>query len=88
MLNSQWGLLNKVIWSLLQTDGPPRLDNATLARGSVIYAHIWKWLPFWTIILMAGRMAMPPKLMARAGPTSFATSPFPCSPASIWCARC
>src|ERR1700674_3221968 len=34
MLNSQWGLVNNVIWSLFQTDGPPWLDNATLALGS------------------------------------------------------
>ena len=50
MLNSQWGLVNNVIWSLFQADGPPWLDNSTLALGAVIYAHIWKWLPFWTII--------------------------------------
>jgi len=62
MLNSQWGLVNNVIWTLLQTDGPPWLDNASLALGSVIYAHIWKWLPFWTIIFLAGRMAIPPEL--------------------------
>jgi multiple sugar transport system permease protein len=66
MLNSQWGLVNNVIWALLQTDGPPWLDNATLALGSVIYAHIWKWLPFWTIILLAGRMAIPPELYEAA----------------------
>src|SRR5262247_3098373 len=62
MLNSQWGLVNNVIWALVQIDGPPWLDNATLALGSVIYAHIWKWLPFWTIIFLAGRIAIPPEL--------------------------
>jgi multiple sugar transport system permease protein len=66
MLNSQWGLVNNVIWSLLQIDGPPWLDNATLALGSVIYAHIWKWMPFWTIIFLAGRMAIPPELYEAA----------------------
>lgn len=66
MLNSQWGLVNNAIWSLLQADGPPWLDNSTLALGSVIYAHIWKWLPFWTIILMAGRMAIPLELYEAA----------------------
>jgi multiple sugar transport system permease protein len=66
MLNSQWGLVNNVIWALLQTDGPPWLDTATLALGSVIYAHIWKWLPFWTIIFLAGRMAIPPELYEAA----------------------
>jgi multiple sugar transport system permease protein len=66
MLNSQWGLVNNVIWALFQTDGPPWLDNASLALGSVIYAHIWKWLPFWTIIFLAGRMAIPPELYEAA----------------------
>ena len=66
MLNSQWGLLNNAIWNLLQADGPPWLDNSALALGSVIYAHIWKWLPFWTIILMAGRMAIPLELYEAA----------------------
>jgi multiple sugar transport system permease protein len=66
MLNSQWGLVNNVIWSLLQADGPPWLDNSTLALGSVIYAHIWKWMPFWTIIFLAGRMAIPPELYEAA----------------------
>ena len=66
MLNSQWGLVNNVIWSLFQADGPPWLDNSTLALGSVIYAHIWKWLPFWTIIFLAGRMAIPTELYEAA----------------------
>lgn len=59
MLNGQWGLINNAIWSLFQVDGPPWLDNGTLALGSVIYAHIWKWLPFWTLIFLAGRMSIP-----------------------------
>jgi multiple sugar transport system permease protein len=66
MLNGQWGLVNNVIWSLWQADGPPWLDNANLALGSVIYAHIWKWLPFWTIIFLAGRMAIPTELYEAA----------------------
>ena len=66
MLNSQWGLINNAIWELFQTDGPPWLDNATLALSSVIYAQIWKWLPFWTIIFLAGRMAIPRDLYEAA----------------------
>jgi multiple sugar transport system permease protein len=66
MLNSQWGLINNAIWELFQTDGPPWLDNSTLALSSVIYAHIWKWLPFWTIIFLAGRMAIPRDLYEAA----------------------
>jgi multiple sugar transport system permease protein len=66
MLNSQWGLVNNAIWTLFQADGPPWLDNAHLALGSVIYAHIWKWLPFWTVIFLAGRMAVPRELYEAA----------------------
>jgi len=66
MLNGQWGLINNTIWDLFQTDGPPWLDQSTLALGSVIYAYIWKWLPFWTIIFLAGRMAIPRELYEAA----------------------
>jgi len=66
MLNSQWGLINNAIWELFQVDGPPWLDNSNLALGSVIYAHIWKWLPFWTVIFLAGRMAIPRELYEAA----------------------
>lgn len=74
MLNSQWGLINNFIWVMFQVDGPPWLDNGTLALSCVIYAHIWKWLPFWTIIFLAGRMAIPRELYEAAevdGASSF-----------------
>jgi multiple sugar transport system permease protein len=66
MLNSQWGLINNAIWEIAQVDGPPWLDSTNLALGSVIYAHIWKWLPFWTVIFLAGRMAIPRELYEAA----------------------
>ena len=34
------------------------LNERWLALGSAIYAHLWKWLPFWTVILLAGRMSI------------------------------
>jgi len=66
MLNGQWGLINNAIWDLFQADGPPWLDDGALAMGSVIVAYIWKWLPFWTVILLAGRMAIPKELYEAA----------------------
>ena len=66
MLNAQWGLINNAIWALFGTDGPPWLDTPVMAMGSVIYAYIWKWLPFWTIIFLAGRMAIPRELYEAA----------------------
>jgi multiple sugar transport system permease protein len=83
MLNGQWGLINNAIWNLFQVDGPPWLDTAHYAMGSVIVAYIWKWLPFWTIIFLAGRMAIPKELYEAAsvdgatGLRSFAHVTFP-----------
>src|SRR2546428_542449 len=37
------------------------LDAGT-ALGAVIVFHIWKYLPFWTIIFLAGRRAIPNEL--------------------------
>ena len=83
MLNGQWGLINNAIWNLFQVDGPPWLDSPGLAMGSVIVAYIWKWLPFWTIIFLAGRMAIPKELYEAAavdgatGPRCFVHVTFP-----------
>jgi len=66
MLNGQWGLINSAIWNWFQMDGPPWLDTPSLAMGSVIVAYIWKWLPFWTVIFLAGRMAIPKELYEAA----------------------
>ena len=66
MLNGQWGLINNIIWDLFQVDGPPWLDSPDLALGAVIYGHIWKWLPFWTLIFLAGRLAIPRELYEAA----------------------
>ncbi|MBV9861318.1 MAG: sugar ABC transporter permease [Alphaproteobacteria bacterium] len=67
MLNSQWGLVNNVLWDLFQIDGPGWLDTSRwLALGSVIVSYIWKNMPFWTVILLAGRMAIPQELYEAA----------------------
>lgn len=66
MLNAQWGLINNIIWVCCQKDGPPWLDNSTLAMASNIVAYIWKWMPFWTLIFLAGRMAIPQELYESA----------------------
>ncbi|HZT86806.1 MAG TPA: sugar ABC transporter permease [Stellaceae bacterium] len=67
MLNSQWGLVNNVLWDLFGIDGPGWLDTSRwLALGSVIVTYIWKNMPFWTVILLAGRMAIPTELYEAA----------------------
>ncbi len=67
MLNGQWGLLNNVLWELFNIDGPGWVETSRwLALGSVIASHIWKWMPFWTVILLAGRMAIAQELYEAA----------------------
>ncbi|MBV9554367.1 MAG: sugar ABC transporter permease [Alphaproteobacteria bacterium] len=63
MLNTEWGLINNVLWDIFHVDGPGWLDTSRwLALGSVIVSYIWKNMPFWTVILLAGRMAIPQEL--------------------------
>ena len=59
MLNSDWGLLNNALYILFGIEGPSWLNERWLALGSAIFSHVWKWLPFWTVILLAGRMSIP-----------------------------
>ena len=66
MLNSEWGMLNGILWDLFMIEGPWWLVEPQLAFGSVVFVHIWKNLPFWTLILLAGRMAIPTDLYEAA----------------------
>ena len=59
MLNPEWGVVNTLIYKLTGADGPNWLNNPTLALGLAMLMHIWKSLPFWTLILIAGRLAIP-----------------------------
>ena len=59
MLNGEWGFLNNVLYTLFHVEGPSWLNDRWSALGAVIVSHIWKWTPFWTLILLAGRMAIP-----------------------------
>ena len=66
MLNAEWGMINQLIFRLTLDDGPAWLNSPTLALSAVIVVHIWKYLPFWTLILLAGRMAIPAELYESA----------------------
>jgi multiple sugar transport system permease protein len=59
MLNPEWGVINTLIFKTTGIDGPNWLNDPTLALSFSMLAHIWKSLPFWTLILLAGRMAIP-----------------------------
>jgi multiple sugar transport system permease protein len=59
MLNPEWGVINSTIFKLTGLDGPNWLNDPTLALSFSMLMHIWKSLPFWTLILVAGRLAIP-----------------------------
>jgi multiple sugar transport system permease protein len=66
MLNPEWGLVNSLIFRFTGEDGPNWLNDPTLALSLAILTHIWKSLPFWTLILIAGRLAIPNDLYESA----------------------
>jgi multiple sugar transport system permease protein len=66
MLNSEWGMVNGLLWDAFGIEGPWWLVDPQLAFGSVITVHIWKYLPFWTLILLAGRLSIPTDLYEAA----------------------
>jgi len=59
MLNPEWGVINSLIFQLTGADGPNWLNHPPLALGFSMLMHVWKSLPFWTLILIAGRLAIP-----------------------------
>jgi len=66
MLNPEWGVVNTLIFSLTGDDGPNWLNDPALALSLSMVVHIWKSLPFWTLILLAGRLAIPGELYEAA----------------------
>ena len=58
MLNPEWGVINQLIFQLTAEDGPNWLNDPTLALALSMLVHIWKSLPFWTLILVTGRLAI------------------------------
>jgi multiple sugar transport system permease protein len=59
MLSGEEGLVDRLLSLLLGIDGPIWFNHWGLALGSNIVAYIWKWMPFWTVIFLAGRTAIP-----------------------------
>jgi multiple sugar transport system permease protein len=58
MLNPQWGMFSTLLGAV-GIESPAWLIDYTWAMSAAIGAHIWKWLPFWTLIFLAARMAIP-----------------------------
>lgn len=59
MLNPEWGVINTAIFKWFGVDGPNWLNDPTLALSFSMVMHIWKSLPFWTLILISARLAIP-----------------------------
>ncbi len=59
MLNPEWGIINSAIFRWTGLDGPNWLNDPTLALTFSMLMHIWKSLPFWTLIFVAGRLSIP-----------------------------
>ena len=66
MLNPEWGIVNQLIFRFTAEDGPNWLNDPRLALSFAIVVHIWKSLPFWTLILISGRLAIPGELYEAA----------------------
>jgi len=73
MLSSQWGVMN-LLMEDLGLGTVHWLASRWMAIGALIVFHIWKYLPFWTVIFLAGRRGIPRELYEAAaidgaGPT-------------------
>jgi multiple sugar transport system permease protein len=66
ILIGEMGLVNRLLEELFGIEGPMWFSQWWLAMGTNIAAYIWKWMPFWTVILLAGRMAIPQELYEAA----------------------
>jgi multiple sugar transport system permease protein len=64
--NGQWGMLNNVLYMLFGIDGPVYLNSRWMGMACNITAYVWKNTPFWTVIFLAGRMAIPQELYEAA----------------------
>jgi multiple sugar transport system permease protein len=74
MLIGRWGLVDGILAALFGIDGPNWLEDRWLALGCNIVAYTWKWMPFWTVIFLAGRMTIPRQIYDAAevdGATGF-----------------
>jgi multiple sugar transport system permease protein len=65
MLNGQWGIVNKILNDLGFAGYPWLVRRPTALAAAIVY-HIWKYLPFWTLIFVAGRRSIPKDLYEAA----------------------
>jgi multiple sugar transport system permease protein len=65
MMSSQWGILN-LISEDLGLGTHHWLASRWTAITALIIFHIWKYLPFWTVIILAARRGIPRQLYEAA----------------------
>jgi multiple sugar transport system permease protein len=59
MLIGEAGLVDGVLFAASGIEGPIWFNHRWLAVACNIVAYVWKWMPFWTLIFLAGRRAIP-----------------------------
>lgn len=62
MLVGEYGFIDSFLREVFDIAGPNWFNDRWLALGSNIVADVWKWMPFWVLIFLAGRMAIPREL--------------------------
>jgi multiple sugar transport system permease protein len=82
MLSTQWGIMN-LLMEDIGVGTVQWLASRWIAIGALIAFHIWKYLPFWTVILLGARRGIPRELYEAAaidgsgGLTNFRYITFP-----------
>jgi multiple sugar transport system permease protein len=66
MLIGEQGLIDSLLRELFGVEGPIWFNERWLAVGCNIVAYIWKWIPFWTVVFVAGRTAIPQEIYEAA----------------------
>jgi len=66
MLIGEQGLLDSLLRELFGIEGPIWFNDHRLSVTWNIAAYIWKWMPFWTVVFIAGRMAIPQEIYEAA----------------------
>ena len=66
MVVTQYGFLDSLWLAITGSDGPLILLSRWSAMAANILAYIWKWMPFWTLVFLAARMALPRVVYAAA----------------------
>jgi multiple sugar transport system permease protein len=59
MTVTEYGFLDSLWRAVTGNDGPLLLVDCWLATTANLVSYIWKWMPFWTLIFIAGRMSIP-----------------------------